>query len=113
MTIADHEQQSSFSQTRAASVYRRLIAFNPLISAILVNGPILGASRLWVAMLPINVPRACPQNLCAVAGLIFVLLKLRNHSVAVRQREIGVQLLQSVSQARRDPKGSTSKKKKK
>ena len=44
LPIVDHEQQSSFSQTRAASVYRRLIAFNPLISAILVNGPILGAS---------------------------------------------------------------------
>jgi len=83
--LIDHEQQSPLSQTRAASLYRRLIAFNPLISAICVNAPIL--------------------------GLIYVLLRLRNHSIAVQQRHTGADLLQSAVQAKQAAKGSASKKK--
>ena len=38
--------------------------------------------------------------LLAAAGLIYVLLKLRNHSLAVQQRRTAEQLLQSAAQAK-------------
>ena len=75
--------------------------------------PNLGClSRPSLLMLPTSCHLACSHNLCAVAGLIFVLLKLQSHSTAVHQRQTGVRLLQSAAQAKRETKGSASKKKK-
>ena len=107
---ADQENKLALSRSAPAVLYRRLIAFNPLISAILVNAPILGAIehlREQHAILTHHIEKSpCSY---VVAGLIYVLLKLRNHSIAVQQRKAAEQLLQSAVQAKNGKSGSKKK----
>jgi len=72
--LQDIEQSYTISRTRWAEYYQQLIAWNPMISAILVNGPLL--------------------------GIVFLSLKLHGHTVKKREAEGSAGHGQRIKQAK-------------